>query len=75
MKKIDEYKIGDAVILTMTGMTTRLRAKCISTKQEPKGGYPEDDHPRFEVTDNYKLSGGSVLKPGDYIIMKDLSDG
>lgn len=83
MKAIDEYQIGDTVILNMTGMTTRFVGKCISTKKKPVEKTPEHDHPRFEiigmfeggervsVPDTYQ---GTILKPGDYIIMENIRE-
>lgn len=69
MKPIDEHQVGDIVTLMMTdaavGMDTKLRCKCISTTLDPIEGTPNHDHPRFKMGD------GTILKPGDYIIMED----
>ena len=73
-----DCKLGDKVILWMTGETTKYVAECIATKDEP-GKAPEHDVPRFKVTGKFdaegkvtpeSLIGNMVLKPGDYILLE-----
>lgn len=80
MKQIDEYEVGDTVILNMTGMIVMFIGQCVSTKQEPTEGTPGYDHPRFEIIgmieDGERMEApyqGTILKPGDYIIMEEFN--
>ncbi len=83
MKEIDEYQIGDTVVMHMTGIIiTRFVGKCISTKKEPIEWTPQYDHPRFEIIGILDEGGvedagypyqGTILKPGDYIIGEEFN--